>query len=239
MRYVLVASLLLVVFACGKETANAPGTAQPAPEAKPSAEKVEAATVDSKKDGAKIEGAKPVNDGEAPSIAQASCGGNNGALAVDGELPAGGNCGAGALPNSPGTEKETARGTRHFGGDFTLEQTVSLASVLDKSEAFSGKNVKVRGAIEKVCKKKGCWFTVRAGEAESARFVRITMKDYGFFVPLDCDGKTAIVEGVFTEKIVEEPMRKHLATDGGDDPDKVQGTTKEFRLVATAIDIEG
>ena len=230
MRYGLVAFLVLMVFACGKESANTTETAQPSQEAQPKVEKSEAASVDSKKDGAKIEGA---------AIAQASCGDNNGALAVDGELPAAGNCGAGALPNSPEAEKEIAKGTRHFGGDFTLEETVTLASVLDKSESFSGKNVKVRGAIEKVCKKKGCWFTVRAGEAESARFVRITMKDYGFFVPLDCDGKTAIVEGVFTEKIVEEPMRKHLATDGGDDPDKVQGTTKEFRLVATAIDIEG
>ena len=70
------------------------------------------------------------------------------------------------------------------------------------------------------------------------QYVRVTMKDYGFFVPVDCDGKTATVEGTFKSVERPEAQRKHLAEDGGDDPTKVKGAALELTLVATAIDIE-
>ena len=52
---------------------------------------------------------------------------------------------------------------------------------------------KVSGEVEAVCQKKGCWMNIKNANGES---MRVTFKDYAFFMPMDCAGKTAIVEGV-------------------------------------------
>ena len=109
---------------------------------------------------------------------------------------------------------------------------------MNKAKDFAGKQVKVSACVTKVCKKKGCWF-VMAGNQGDGRYVRVKMKDYGFFVPLDCDGKNAVVEGTFNVKEVSESYRKHLAEDGNEDPNKVKGSKLELTLMATAIDING
>ena len=126
----------------------------------------------------------------------------------------------------------------HFGGEFTLTDSQKLEDVLAKASDFTGKNIRIEAKVARVCKKKGCWFTIQP-EANSGEFVRVTMKDYGFFVPKDCDGKKAVVEGVFTSVELSEGARKHLADDAGDDPKTVVGPARELTLVATAIDIVG
>ena len=193
-------------------------------------EKKPALVADNSKPGEEVEDGVPSKQG--------ACGGNNGKFGENGTVQQGGNCGVAEDSNAPTAQEAKTGETKHFGGAFTLDESVSLGAVLADSAKYSGKTVKLRGHISKVCKKKGCWFTVTT-KAEDTTFVRITMKDYGFFVPLDCDGKTAVIEGVFTEREVAESMRKHLAKDGGDDPSQVKGAKKEFTMVATAIDIEG
>ena len=126
----------------------------------------------------------------------------------------------------------------HFGGEFTLTDSQKLEDVLAKASDFTGKNIRIEAKVARVCKKKGCWFTLQP-DANSGEFVRVTMKDYGFFVPKDCDGKKAVVEGVFKSVELSEGARKHLADDAGDDPKTVQGPARELTLVATAIDIVG
>lgn len=128
--------------------------------------------------------------------------------------------------------------TSHYGAPFTLTEGVALASVLDKADELDGKTVRVKGDVAAVCKKKGCWFVIKTDE-DKARTVRISMKDYGFFVPKDCDGKNAEVEGVIQKKVIKEEVRKHLAEDGGEDPSKVVGDAVEVQLVATGVAIEG
>ena len=134
--------------------------------------------------------------------------------------------------------ENAAEAKRHFGGDFTLtEPAIKVDSVMATPADFAGKNIKVTARIAKVCKKKGCWMTLQPEDAGD-EYVRVTMKDYGFFVPVDCDGKTATVEGLLKSVERTEALRKHLAEDGGDDPSKVKGAAVELSMVATAIDIE-
>ena len=135
--------------------------------------------------------------------------------------------------DSPGTPK-----TSHFGAAFTVTDSQPLTDVIASAAKFNGKLIKVSGRVSKVCKKKGCWFTLASNKGDG-QFVRVKMKDYGFFVPTDCDGKNAVVEGTFKVVMVEEPERKHLADDAGDDPNKVKGKAMELSMVATAIDING
>lgn len=137
-----------------------------------------------------------------------------------------------------GEPKKAAGKLSHFGGKFTLTDTVSLDDVIAGGAKYAGKNVRVKATISKVCKKKGCWM-VLTGDKKDGQSVRVKFKDYGFFVPLDCSGKRTVVEGVLKRVEVAEAMRKHLAEDGGEDPKKVTGKAVELTMMATAVDIEG
>ncbi len=133
---------------------------------------------------------------------------------------------------------ETKGKPGHFGAPFAekKETRIALDKVLADATKFETKTVQVTGKVSKVCRKKGCWFVLKS-DAKPDQTVRITMKDYGFFVPTDCEGKEAVVEGTFQSKVVSEKMRKHLAEDEGKDPTAVKGDVKEYRLVATGASI--
>lgn len=73
-------------------------------------------------------------------------------------------------------------------------------------------NVKLNGKINEVCQNKGCWMTLDAGKNGE---VRVTFKNYGFFVPKDISGRTAIVEGVIKRKVMDVSTLKHYARDEG------------------------
>ena len=137
----------------------------------------------------------------------------------------------------PAKDEPTGKPAGHYGGEFTLTEITPLSDVLANVAANAGKNVKVAARISKVCRKKGCWFVLQ-NEKDPSQTVRIKMKDYGFFVPTNCDGQEAVVEGVFNKVDVPVAAAKHLAEDGGQDPDKVKTGTVELRMVATAIDIK-
>lgn len=135
------------------------------------------------------------------------------------------------------TAESGDKGPQHFGGDFSLKERTTFADLVSKSDTFDGKSVQVEANVKAVCKKKGCWMVLSDIDGKSETTVRIRMKDYGFFVPKDCDGSKAVVEGVFARKVLKEKMAKHYAEDGGKDPAKVQGDRVELTLTAHAVDI--
>ena len=99
------------------------------------------------------------------------------------------------------------------GEGITSENTLSvdefLSRVDDRENTF-----KVRGTIEEVCQMKGCWVTL---ENDRGVNVRVTFKDYGFFVPKDISGREVIIEGIANQEILDEDVARHYAEDGGKD----------------------
>lgn len=98
-----------------------------------------------------------------------------------------------------------------FGDEITADQYVDVSALLtsvDENES----PFKVKGTVEEVCQMKGCWMTLRNEEGVS---IRITFKDYGFFVPKDISGREIILEGVAFKEELEEDVAKHYAEDGG------------------------
>lgn len=109
---------------------------------------------------------------------------------------------------------------------------VSLDLLVADPLRFDGMTLTVRdGTVESVCKKKGCWMVLRDGRAP----VRVTFKDYGFFVPTDCEGRSVMLEGVFTVKTVPEVEARHYLEDAGrhEDALKLFGDQKELSIIAT------
>lgn len=55
--------------------------------------------------------------------------------------------------------------------------------------------------------------TVDLGEGEG---MRVTFKDYGFFVPKDLNGEQVVLEGVLKRKINSVEELRHYAEDAGE-----------------------
>ena len=114
-------------------------------------------------------------------------------------------------------------------------KALPLASVLEKPEAYTNAAVVVEGVIEKNCERKGCWMQLspKAGDAG----VRVTFKDYGFFVPLDAKGMKARAEGVTVIKTISKSEADHLEEEGAKLSRNEDGTAKEVSFVATGVEL--
>jgi hypothetical protein len=82
---------------------------------------------------------------------------------------------------------------------------------------------KVKGTVSSVCQKKGCWMTMDLGHGQS---MRITFKDYGFFVPKDCAGRTTIIEGVARKQVISVEEQRHYAEDEGKSAAEIEMITQ-------------
>jgi hypothetical protein len=103
---------------------------------------------------------------------------------------------------------------KSFGTEITAENALSATQALEKFNSLEPGdtlNLKFSSKIKSVCKKKGCWIILELPEQE----VRVSFKEYGFFVPKDSENTEVIVEGkAFLNEISVEDQ-KHYAQDEG------------------------
>lgn len=93
---------------------------------------------------------------------------------------------------------------------FTPVASTDLASQMADGQTLE--DIQVSGEVLAACKMKGCWMTMPLGEDQE---MRVTFKDYGFFVPKDCAGQTATIQGrAYYDTTSVEDLR-HYAVDGG------------------------
>ncbi|MGD8346925.1 MAG: DUF4920 domain-containing protein [Lysobacterales bacterium] len=109
---------------------------------------------------------------------------------------------------------------------------VELGDLLENSAQYEGKDVLLSTRIAKVCQKKGCFFIAQQG----ADSLRVTFKDYGFFIPTDSGGKTVTLAGTFSRKSLSKEQAAHLAEDLGEAPPKTPPAF-EHTIVATSVSI--
>lgn len=97
-----------------------------------------------------------------------------------------------------------------------------------------GKTVVVTGRVVDVCKKKGCWMMVVDGPVK----IRVTFKDYGFFVPVKLKGTSVTMTGVLTEEVTTEAERRHYAEDAGMSKKavrRIKGDKRELTFEAAGV----
>jgi hypothetical protein len=124
----------------------------------------------------------------------------------------------------------------HFGDGIAAGAATPLAEVLKKPEAFTGKVVRIEAPITAVCQTKGCWMHLGSQQPP----VMVKFKDYGFFVPKDAAGRTAIVEGTMAMKQETVEETKHYLEDAGkhDEAAKVTEGRKLYRFMASGVAIK-
>lgn len=112
---------------------------------------------------------------------------------------------------------------------------VTLAQLLKAPEAHEGKTVLIEGKVRKACEKKGCWMELATDEKGAG--VRVTFKDYAFFVPLDSAGSEARVEGVVKVAQLSEDHARHYEEEGAIVPRGKDGKPREVQLVASGVEL--
>ncbi len=94
---------------------------------------------------------------------------------------------------------------------------------------------KVEGTVESVCQAKGCWMKVVTGNGQT---MRVSFKDYGFFVPKDIVGKTVVMQGQAETTTTPVAELRHYAEDAGKSKAEVEKITepeKELTFVADGV----
>ena len=126
---------------------------------------------------------------------------------------------------------------------YRIDETnaVSVANVQEViGESDKVENVKLEGLINAACQNKGCWMTMNL---EDGKEMRVTFKDYGFFVPKDAAGKNAVVEGTLSMQTTSVDDLRHFAVDGGMSEEEAEKTITEPEVAlafeATGVIIKG
>lgn len=113
--------------------------------------------------------------------------------------------------------------SQKFGSKISPKGAIAATEVQTQLADADSMFMKVSGPVTAVCKKKGCWMNMDMGNDQT---MLVRFKDYGFFVPLDCEGATATVEGwAYRRQISVEELR-HYAEDAGKSKDEIMAITQ-------------
>lgn len=96
-------------------------------------------------------------------------------------------------------------------------------------------DMKIQGKVVDVCKKKGCWMTLEMPNGDP---MRVTFKDYAFFMPMDIVGKNVVLDGLAKKQTISVETLRHYAEDAKKSPEEVAKITdpkKELAFEAKGV----
>jgi hypothetical protein len=122
------------------------------------------------------------------------------------------------------TAAPAANDGKHFGANIAADNAMNFDELLAKMTTDS-MPAKVVGKIDAVCQVKGCWMDFVSDDPAKPK-MKVKFKDYGFFMPLDCAGKRAVVDGYAYNKMTSVEELRHLAEDAGKSKDEIAQITE-------------
>ncbi|OFE12260.1 hypothetical protein PHACT_03195 [Pseudohongiella acticola] len=127
----------------------------------------------------------------------------------------------------------TATQAEQYGAPVTDGRSSTVPEAIASVDAGHQGTLLVEAEVTSVCQAKGCWL----GFSSDAGDVRVTFKDYGFFVPFSVRGKIVRAEGTMEKVELSLEDSKHLIEDAGGDPTTVTQPIIEYQFVATGVDV--
>lgn len=140
--------------------------------------------------------------------------------------------------NSETTEATTDQIPGHYGAEINVTDLVAADDIRSILEEKDSAHVSFKSTIVANCQASGCWMDLDLGDGE---VLKVTFKDYEFFIPLDSEGKTATVEGWVQREIIPVDLLKHYAEDEGKPQEEIDAITEEeiaYTFVADGVVIE-
>ena len=130
-----------------------------------------------------------------------------------------------------GTEVE--EGTL-FGAALNQDlEVITFEQLISGSDEFNKMEIVVTGNISDVCQSTGCWVLLSDGNNS----VRVKTS-HDFFMPKDCSGRNAKVQGIFEIKEISEEEAEHYSDESKDKDvvsEDVKGPQKVYEVIATGV----
>ncbi len=120
----------------------------------------------------------------------------------------------------------SAQSPAYFGQQIDEKGAISMARLEKQMKGKEEMQAKVTGTVVQSCQVKGCWMTIDKGDGTT---MRVKFKDYGFFVPKDIAGKTAVMEGVARIETTSVDEQRHYAEDAGKTKAEIDAITEPSR----------
>lgn len=121
----------------------------------------------------------------------------------------------------------------YHGKKISVKGAIPATQLAVKMTGKEALNTKVEGTVESVCQAKGCWMKVKTSDGET---MRVTFRDYGFFVPKDIVGKTVVVEGTAQTTTTPVAELRHYAEDAGKSKDEIAKITQPEKALTFVAD---
>lgn len=111
-----------------------------------------------------------------------------------------------------------------FGEGVKKGNIIPATEVNAKLGSATKADLKVEGEVVNVCKKKGCFMTVKISDKETM-FVKF--KDYGFFMPKDMPaGTKVVIDGFAERKTTSVDDLQHYARDAKKSEEEIAKITE-------------
>ena len=126
---------------------------------------------------------------------------------------------------------------KHFGEMISEEGAISFEGLLAKMSETDSIPAKVMGAVGSVCQVKGCWMDM-VSNSEGNVPMRVSFKDYGFFVPMDITGRTVVLDGYAYRSVTSVEDLRHYAEDEGlskEEIEKITEPQEEIKFLASGV----
>ena len=125
-----------------------------------------------------------------------------------------------------------------FGDKISDKGMIDAKTMLSKFKSLKAGDtltVKFASKINEVCSKKGCWMKLDLTDGTETM---VRFKDYGFFMPLDANGREVVVNGKAFVKETSVDELKHYAEDAGKSKEEIALITEskvEFAFEADGV----
>lgn len=118
----------------------------------------------------------------------------------------------------------TEKGKSFGEGIRLISPPISLKDALEKNLDKDGEVV-VKAKVDRACESKGCWMILKDGDLS----VRVTFKDYSFYIPKGIAKKMATVQGKLFSKTVSPAEQRHYLKDDGASKKEIAKITKPLK----------
>lgn len=137
------------------------------------------------------------------------------------------------------TSEDAVKLAGNFGEVITEEGAISSSDLLDQLAGQDSVSIKLKSEILATCAMKGCWMNVTLDANDQ---MRVTFKDYGFFVPKEgVEGKEVIIEGYAKKVTTDVETLQHFAKDAGKSQGEIDAITEpkeEVTFIASGVIIK-
>jgi len=111
---------------------------------------------------------------------------------------------------------------------------IGLSDLLNTPQDYLQKKVSLQARVSKVCQKKGCFFIAQQGKDT----LRVSFKDYGFFVPTNIGGRQVLLVGELVARNVSEAQASHWSKDLGKAGSVPSGAVYEIIASSVRVPLE-